>query len=157
EGVVDHVAVIPRDVAAAPDGVEDLEIGVHDHAQGGLRLDVVRQDPCSNEQHQKERTQELHAGPLSNPPCSRRKARPRRPSSTDSSITPGSLAKAGWLATEMIPIPIVPAPGTAWRSRCAPHGSWQSFRWKATTRSSMPSSENASARRWPESPPDRSK
>src|SRR5262249_18479864 len=113
ERVVDHVAVIARDVAAAPDRVQDLEVGGHDNAQGGLREGVGRRDPYSNEHNWKECTQELHAGPLSNPPCSRRNERPRRPSSTDSSITPGSLAKAGWAATEMIPIPIVPPPGTA--------------------------------------------
>jgi len=45
------------------------------------------------------------------------------------------------------PSPMVPAPGVAWRSRWAPHGSWQSFRWKATTRSSTPSAARIGATR----------
>src|SRR5262249_2515552 len=37
ERVVDHVAVVPHDVGRGPDGVYDLEVGVHDHLQRRLR------------------------------------------------------------------------------------------------------------------------
>src|SRR6266508_6292987 len=64
----------------------------------------------------------------SSAPCSRRKVRPVRASSTDRSSTAGTAAKAACVATAIRPIPIVPAPGAACRSRWAPQGSWQSLR-----------------------------
>ena len=38
ERVVNHVTVVSHDVGRGPDGVQDLEVGVHHDAQDGLRL-----------------------------------------------------------------------------------------------------------------------
>ena len=43
ERVVDHVAVIAGDVGGGPDRVDDLEVGMHHHLQGGLRICAARQ------------------------------------------------------------------------------------------------------------------
>ena len=38
ERVVDHVAVVARDVGGGPDRIDDLDVGVHHRLEGGLRI-----------------------------------------------------------------------------------------------------------------------
>src|SRR5262249_31661689 len=37
ERVVDHVAMVPRDVGGGPDRIHNLEVRMHDHSEGRLR------------------------------------------------------------------------------------------------------------------------
>ena len=72
ERVVDHVAVIARDVCGGPDRVDDLEVGMHHHLERRLGAGrAAGQGECNGCRHCNELQSLPHVGHLQTPdgPC----------------------------------------------------------------------------------------